>query len=92
MRRLKADDLTEVDKWYQVRCIWISTLNSYLAKSMKSVEVMMPNTSMELSYEGAKEMILVENIDNKKFLSKVGRTVAGCRSVQQKSGEVIWSE
>ena len=53
---------------------------------------MMPNASMELSYEGAKEMILVENIDNKKFLSKVGRTVAGCRSVQQKSGEVIWSE
>ena len=29
---------------------------------------MLPNAKMELSYEGGKEMLLVEDVDNKEFL------------------------
>lgn len=31
----------------------------------------MPNASYELPYEGAKEMILVDNLDSKEFLKKL---------------------
>lgn len=40
----------------------------FLVKPTKSVTVMMPNAVMELPYEGAKEMLLVDDVDNKKFL------------------------
>ena len=29
---------------------------------------MMPNAKMELPYDGAKEMLLVDDVDNKEFL------------------------
>lgn len=41
----------------------------FLVKPVKSAMVMMPNADRELPYEGAKEMLLVDNIDNKKFLT-----------------------
>ena len=31
----------------------------------------MPDASMELSYEGAKEMILVDDVDNREFLCEL---------------------
>ena len=31
----------------------------------------MPTTTYELPYEGAKEMLLVDNIDSKEFLKKL---------------------
>ena len=31
----------------------------------------MPNAAYELPYEGAKEMILVDDVDNKEFLSRL---------------------
>lgn len=31
----------------------------------------MPNASMELPYEGAKEMLLVDNVEDKEFLRKL---------------------
>ena len=31
----------------------------------------MPDAPFELPYEGAKEMLLVENIDNREFLSEL---------------------
>ena len=39
-----------------------------LVKSTKSAVAMMPNADMELPYEGAKEMLLVDDVDNKEFL------------------------
>ena len=42
-----------------------------LVKLVKSAVSFMPNASYELPYEGAKEMLLVDNIDNKDFLSKL---------------------
>ena len=40
----------------------------FLVKPTKSAVAMMPNAGAELPYEGAKEMLLVDNVDNKDFL------------------------
>ena len=40
----------------------------FLVKPTKSAMDMMPNAEMELPYEGAKEMLLVDDVDNKAFL------------------------
>ena len=40
----------------------------FLVKPTKSAVAMMPNAVMELPYEGAKEMLLVYDVDNKEFL------------------------
>ena len=43
----------------------------FLVKSVKSAMSMMSDASMELPYEGAKEMILVDDLENKAFLSEL---------------------
>ncbi len=43
----------------------------FLVKPTKSAVAMMPNAEMELPYEGAKEMLLVDDVDNKGFLRKL---------------------
>lgn len=40
----------------------------FLVKPTKSATAMMPNAVMELPYEGAKKMLLVDDVDNKEFL------------------------
>ncbi len=40
----------------------------FLVKPTKSAVAMMPDAYMDLPYEGAKEMILVDNVENKEFL------------------------
>lgn len=45
--------------------------NRFLVKPVKSAIELMPNASYELPYEGAKEMLLVENIDDKEFLERL---------------------
>ena len=40
----------------------------FLVKSTKSAVAMMPNADPELPYEGAKEMLLVDDVENKEFL------------------------
>lgn len=42
-----------------------------LVKPVKSAIALMPTTTYELPYEGAKEMLLVDNIDSKEFLTKL---------------------
>lgn len=42
-----------------------------LVKPTKSAVVMMPKADMELPYEGAKEMLLVDDMDNKEFLREL---------------------
>ena len=39
-----------------------------LVKPVKSAVSLMPTASYELPYEGAKEMLLVDNVDSKDFL------------------------
>ena len=43
--------------------------NRLLVKSVKSAIRYMLTVSYELPYEGAKEMLLVDEVDNKKFLT-----------------------
>ena len=40
-----------------------------LVKSVKSAISYMPTAPYELPYEGAKEMLLVDEVDNKEFLT-----------------------
>lgn len=42
-----------------------------LVKPIKSAVSLMPNAIYELPYEGAKEMLLVDNVDNKEFLTRL---------------------
>ena len=43
----------------------------FLVKPTKSAVAMMPNAEKELPYEGAKELLLVDNVDNKEFLREL---------------------
>ena len=43
----------------------------FLVKPTKTAAAMMPNARMELPYEGAKEMLLVEEVENKSFLCEL---------------------
>ena len=40
----------------------------FLVKPVNSAVALMPDTIYELPYEGAKEMLLVDNVDSKDFL------------------------
>lgn len=43
----------------------------FLVKPVKSAMLMMPDASMELPYDGAKEMILVDDLETKTFMKKL---------------------
>ena len=40
----------------------------FLVKPVKAAVAMMPNADLELPYEGAKEMLLVDDVENREFL------------------------
>ena len=40
----------------------------FLVKPTRSARAMMPDAETELPYEGAKEMLLVDNVENREFL------------------------
>ncbi len=42
-----------------------------LVKPVKAANSLMPDASHELPYEGAKEMLLVENVDDRAFLANL---------------------
>ncbi len=43
----------------------------FLGKNVKAASELMPDASLELPYEGTKEMLLVDDIDNKSFLKEL---------------------
>ncbi len=43
----------------------------FLVKPTKSAKAMMPDADMGLPYEGAKEMIFVDDVDNREFMRKL---------------------
>ena len=45
--------------------------NRLLVKLVPSATLLMPNAPRELPYEGAKEMLLVEDIEDRDFLHKL---------------------
>ncbi len=56
----------------------------FLVKLTKSAAAMMPGASMELPYEGAKEMLLVDDVDNKEFLTELLETMYDDLPAQKK--------
>ena len=43
----------------------------FLVKPTKSTIAMMPDADLELPYEGAKEMLLVDDVENREFLREL---------------------
>ncbi|MBR2256127.1 MAG: TfoX/Sxy family protein [Blautia sp.] len=57
--------------YYQGKIVGGIYDDRFLVKPTKSAAAMMPNANMEVPYEGAKEMLLVDNVENKKFLREL---------------------
>ena len=49
----------------------------FLVKPTKSAEAMMPDADREVPYDGAKEMLLVDNVDNREFLAELLTAMVG---------------
>ena len=47
----------------------------FLVKNTKAAVKLMPEAVLELPYDGAKEMLLVDDIENKEFLRKLLETM-----------------
>ena len=45
--------------------------NRFLVKNIKSAAEKMPDATLEVPYEGAKKMLLVEGLENKDFLREL---------------------
>ena len=45
--------------------------NRFLVKNIKSARDKMPDAELELPYEGAKEMLLVDDVENREFLCEL---------------------
>lgn len=45
--------------------------NRFLVKPIEAAKKLMPEAPYELPYKGAKEMLLVENLDNRAFLAEL---------------------
>ena len=45
--------------------------NRFMVKPVESVKRLMPDAAFEQPYEGAKEMLLVDNLDDKAFLKEL---------------------
>ena len=43
----------------------------FLVKPTRAASALMPNAEKELPYDGAKEMILVDNVENREFLKEL---------------------
>ena len=57
--------------YYQGKIVGGIYDDRFLVKPTKSAISMMPNAITELPYKGAKEMLLVDEVDNKDFLAKL---------------------
>lgn len=57
--------------YYQGKIIGGIYDDRFLVKPVKSAMELMPSAAYELPYTGAKEMLLVEDVDNKEFLTEL---------------------
>ena len=55
-----------------------------LVKPVKTAVAMLPEASYELPYEGAKEMLLVDRVDDRAFLTKLVEGMYGELPAQKK--------
>ncbi|MGN0509872.1 MAG: TfoX/Sxy family protein [Ruminococcus sp.] len=49
--------------------------NRFLVKPVKAAVALLPDAPLEKPYDGAKEMLLIENIDDREFLAKLFNTM-----------------
>ena len=47
----------------------------FLIKNVKSARESMPDASLERPYEGAKEMLLMENVEDKQYLTDLFKAI-----------------
>ena len=57
--------------YYQGKIVGGIYDDRFLVKPTKSARAMMPDADLELPYEGAKEMLLVDNVENREFLREL---------------------
>lgn len=57
--------------YYQGKIIGGIYDDRFLMKPTNSAKSLMPDARRELPYEGAKEMLLVEDLDNREFLNEL---------------------
>ncbi|MBO4355437.1 MAG: TfoX/Sxy family protein [Clostridia bacterium] len=62
--------------YYQGKIIGGIYDDRFLVKQTESAKRLMPDASLELPYEGAKEMILVDGIDDRDFLETLFKEMA----------------
>lgn len=60
----------------------------FLVKPAKSAVAMMPDAGMELPYEGAKEMILVDNVESREFLKELLEAMYDELPMPKKKGSI----
>ena len=70
--------------FYQGKVIGGIYDNRFLVKPTKSAKEMMPDAPLELTYEGAKEMLLIEDIEDREFLGKLFDKMVGELPVPKK--------
>lgn len=46
-------------------------MNRFLVKPVEAAKAMMPEAELEQPYEGAKEMLLVDDVDDREFLCEL---------------------
>lgn len=77
MEMLPDEDITyrammgEYILYYRGKIIGGIYDDRFLLKPVKSARAMMPDADMELPYEGAKEMLSVDDIENREFLKEL---------------------
>lgn len=49
--------------------------NRFLVKPVKAAKLLMPDAAMELPYDGAKEMVLVTDTEDREFLKKLAEAM-----------------
>lgn len=57
--------------YYQGKIVGGIYDNRFLVKPTKSAKELMPAAPLELPYEGAKEMLMVDNVDDRVFLNEL---------------------
>ena len=57
--------------YYQGKIVGGIYDDRFLVKPTKSAKLLMPEAALEIPYEGAKEMLLVDDVDDRDFLNKL---------------------
>ena len=70
--------------YYQGKIIGGIYDDRFLVKPTKSAKQLMPDAPLEVPYEGAKEMLLVEDIDDRDFLNRLLNAMAEELPAQKK--------